>query len=223
MAITRKSHLNNLKTTYKGVGFWSMPHMESAVMLEEHSTSNIAKTNPIFKINVPGYLMYYTYNNNAEIDYYILASDKATSLVGKTSVTSASNYVIALLNIVTDGTDYGKNIITPIVPGKNTYIRLIRQNEVQKYSEFFFIPCRGVTSYGLKIASNRWYTKTSYSGDGSIIASACNPVLGRYGSECFNKVFQGDWMDNFTDIDFSKILDLRESHMSFFLDYKEVA
>ena len=204
MAITRKSHIiNNITSKYKGIGFWSMPEMQSAIMLEQHSTSNIAKTNPIFKINVPGYLMYYTYDIDVDLDYSILASNKAQSLVSKTSITSSDNYVIALLSLSDDTTTYGNNVITSINPGTNTYIRLLRQNETQKYSEFFFIPCRGITSLGLNINSSKWTTKTSYSGDGT--NPDATPTLGRYGSECFNKVFAGNWMNNFTDIDFSKI------------------
>lgn len=199
MSITKKKILD-MSTKLSGVGFMSMPYM-SPIFLQEHSDTNIAATNNIMKINVPGYLMVHDKTFAKDYDWAILASNNPTSLTDKTSVQSNTNYVVFLHTHFGEGKNYGGSAFVPINPGTNTYIRLLLQSETNSHSEFFFFPCIGVVKAG--IPSGSWAT---LSGAGTqSLGSTPYITLGNYASVCWNKIFGGDWKANFPNIDFSKI------------------
>lgn len=183
--------------------FGSMPDFTGTILLEDdYDTTGVTyKTNPIWKINVPGYLCYNDRKGFVDSDFTYLASNNPTALVSKANMKSSSYYVYRLYMNVDDSTTCNSAVLAPIVPGTSTYIRLCKQDNFHDMGQLLFIPCACIGStYGIGIPSTNWCTASGTGTD-------CNEDIDLYykPSVAVKKVFVGDWRDNFPNLDLSTL------------------
>lgn len=208
--------------------FGSMPDFTGAILLEDdYDTTDVNyKTNPIWKINVPGYLCYNDKRGSIDADFTFCASNTANALTSKANMSSSSYYVYRLYGNYDTETTSATSIMFPIVPGTSTYVRFCKQDNFHDTGQLLFIPCACIGStYGISIPSSRWCTIAAY-------GTNCDHDIDfdDKPSVAVKKVFAGDWRNNFTDLDLSTLLECRQSMSLIYneflnnkLNYKEVA
>lgn len=165
-----------------------MPDYVNARLMEGESTAY--KTNAIFKVNVPGYLYVYCRKTaDYDNDYSWAVAGDVASLVSKAAFLASDTAANFFANIPDSRT--ATNTIHPITPGTSTYVRFVNQ-ETKSVTSTYFIPCVGIAD---KISATQWFEKK---GNGT--AELYSGTLKYQFSTVCDKIFGGDWRDNFSNL-----------------------
>ena len=211
MTITRNQLVTDTDNSYNfSIIFGSMPDYSRAIMfyeLYDNPTSNLGF--PIWKIQVPGYLLSYCGTNyqdgcNLDVNYAISYTWEQLQRQDSSGYTQHSKCVL-LGTVSSDESAGGSTGPQPIYPGSSTYMTLTGASTLS--GVHCFIPCKGVPSI---IDPSRFIISSGYTVQQKWNADMNNGAkdylsLIRPIDEKWNVMFDGNWQDNFPDIDFSKI------------------